>query len=789
MKVFAYFCTQISKNAKEIMQKNLVIVESPAKAKTIEKFLGEDFKVMSSYGHIRDLKKKEISVDMDTLQPAYEIPEEKAKVVKELKANAKTAEKVWLASDEDREGESISWHLCEVLGLDEKKTSRIVFHEITKPAILEAIKNPRHLDMNLVNAQQARRVLDRIVGFKLSPVLWRKVKPALSAGRVQSVAVRLIVEREREIQNFKSESYFRISALFAVEGKDGSMSEVKAELPTRFKTHEDVVKFLEKCQEAEFKVEAVSKKPLKRSPAPPFTTSTLQQEAARKLGYTVSQTMTIAQHLYENGKITYMRTDSVNLSALCINGSKEEIGKLWGEKYSKPRQFHTQSKGAQEAHEAIRPTDMSASTIEGRPQEKRLYELIWKRTIASQMADADIEKTTVNISGAGLEEQFVANGEVVKFDGFIKVYHESTDDEETNDNEGMRMLPPLTEGEPMQRREVSALQRFTQSPMRYTEASLVHKMEELGIGRPSTYAPTISTIQQREYVHKGDKKGEERQFASIVLKGKQITEKTRTEVTGGDKGKLMPTDIGIVVNDFLLQYFPGIMDYNFTAKVEQKFDEIAEGNEKWTDMMHEFYDDFEPQVEKTMNARAEHKAGERQLGADPKTGKPVYVKIGRFGPVVQIGDAEDKEKPRFAQLPSEFSMESITLEEAMELFKLPRELGKFEGKNVTVGTGRFGPYILHDKKYVSIPKNMDALTITLDEAVTLINGKRQQEQQRHIKTFDEDPKMEVLNGRYGPYIQYDGTNYRLPKNMHDRAAELTFEECKQIVDSTPVKKK
>ena len=783
------FAPKFQKNAKEIMQKNLVIVESPAKAKTIEKFLGEDFKVMSSYGHIRDLKKKEISVDMDTLQPAYEIPEEKAKVVKELKANAKTAEKVWLASDEDREGESISWHLCEVLGLDEKKTSRIVFHEITKPAILEAIKNPRHLDMNLVNAQQARRVLDRIVGFKLSPVLWRKVKPALSAGRVQSVAVRLIVEREREIQNFKSESYFRISALFAVEGKDGSMSEVKAELPTRFKTHEDVVKFLEKCQEAEFKVEAVSKKPLKRSPAPPFTTSTLQQEAARKLGYTVSQTMTIAQHLYENGKITYMRTDSVNLSALCINGSKEEIGKLWGEKYSKLRQFHTQSKGAQEAHEAIRPTDMSASTIEGRPQEKRLYELIWKRTIASQMADADIEKTTVNIAGTGLEEQFVANGEVVKFDGFIKVYHESTDDEETNDNEGMRMLPPLTEGEPMQRREVSALQRFTQSPMRYTEASLVHKMEELGIGRPSTYAPTISTIQQREYVHKGDKKGEERQFASIVLKGKQITEKTRTEVTGGDKGKLMPTDIGIVVNDFLLQYFPGIMDYNFTAKVEQKFDEIAEGNEKWTDMMHEFYDDFEPQVEKTMNARAEHKAGERQLGADPKTGKPVYVKIGRFGPVVQIGDAEDKEKPRFAQLPSEFSMESITLEEAMELFKLPRELGKFEGKNVTVGTGRFGPYILHDKKYVSIPKNMDALTITLDEAVTLINGKRQQEQQRHIKTFDEDPKMEVLNGRYGPYIQYDGTNYRLPKNMHDRAAELTFEECKQIVDSTPVKKK
>ena len=676
-----------------------------------------------------------------------------------------------------------------MLGLDEKKTSRIVFHEITKPAILEAIKNPRHINMNLVNAQQARRVLDRIVGFKLSPVLWRKVKPALSAGRVQSVAVRLVVEREREIQNFKSESYYRVSAVFAIEDKEGAMSEVKAELPVRFKNRDEVLAFLEKCENAEFKADSVSKKPLKRSPAPPFTTSTLQQEAARKLGFTVSQTMTIAQHLYENGKITYMRTDSVNLSELCINGSKDEICNLWGEKYSKPRQFHTQSKGAQEAHEAIRPTDMSATTIDGRPQEKRLYDLIWKRTIASQMADAEIEKTTVNISGTGLGEQFVANGEVVKFDGFIKVYHESTDDDEMTDAEGSRMLPPIYEGQPMQRREISALQRYTQSPMRYTEASLVHKLEELGIGRPSTYAPTISTIQQREYVHKGDKKGEERQFESIVLKGKQVSEKTRSEITGGDKGKLMPTDIGIVVNDFLLQYFPSIMDYNFTAKVEQKFYEIAEGNEKWTDMMHDFYRDFEPVVEKTMNIRAEHKAGERQLGVDPKSGKPVYVKIGRFGPVVQIGDAEDKEKPKFAQLPSEFSMESITIDEALELFKLPRDLGRFEGKTVTVGAGRFGPYILHDKKYVSIPKEMDALTLTLEDAMALINGKRQQEQQRHIKSFDEDPKMEVLNGRYGPYIQYDGTNYRLPKNMHERAAELTYEECKTIVDSTPVKKK
>ena len=770
------------------MQKNLVIVESPAKAKTIEKFLGADFKVMSSYGHIRDLKKKNFGVDLDTFEPQYEIPADKKHVVSELRTHARKAEAVWLASDEDREGEAISWHLAEVLGLDPKETRRIVFHEITKPAIQAAIAHPRHIDLNLVDAQQARRVLDRLVGFKLSPVLWRKVRPNLSAGRVQSVAVRLIVEREREIQNFKTEESYRVTAQFSVPSAEGNAL-LKAELNKRFSTQAEAEAFLADCQSATFRIDNIATRPTRRTPAPPFTTSTLQQEAARKLGFTVSQTMTIAQHLYENGKITYMRTDSVNLSALCINGSKEEICNLWGEKYSKPRQFHTQSKGAQEAHEAIRPTDMSATTIEGRSQEKRLYELIWKRTIASQMADAEIEKTTVNISGTGLDEQFVANGEVVKFDGFIKVYHESTDDDDQLDAEGSRMLPPISEGQPLLRREISALQRYTQSPMRYTEASLVHKLEELGIGRPSTYAPTISTIQQREYVHKGDKKGEERQFESIVLKGKQVSEKTRTEITGGDKGKLMPTDIGIVVNDFLLQYFPGIMDYNFTAKVEQKFDEIAEGNEKWTDMMHDFYRDFEPVVENTMNIRAEHKAGERQLGVDPKSGKPVYVKIGRFGPVVQIGDAEDKEKPKFAQLPSEFSMESITLDEALELFKLPRDLGRFEGKTVTVGAGRFGPYILHDKKYVSIPKEMDALTLTLEDAMALINGKRQQEQQRHIKSFDEDPKMEVLNGRYGPYIQYDGTNYRMPKNMHDRAAELTYEECKNIVDSTPVKKK
>ena len=764
------------------MQKNLVIVESPAKAKTIEKFLGEDFKVMSSYGHIRDLKKKELSIDIDSLKPDYEIPSEKEKVVKELRSNAKSAEKVWLASDEDREGEAISWHLCEVLGLDEKKTNRIVFHEITKPAILEAIKNPRHLDMNLVNAQQARRVLDRLVGFKLSPVLWRKVKPSLSAGRVQSVAVRLIVEREREIKSFKSEDFYRVYGTFAITNDDGSQSEVKAEVPTRFKTHDEVMEFLKRCEQATFSVESISKKPLRRSPAPPFTTSTLQQEAARKLGFTVSQTMMVAQHLYENGLITYMRTDSVNLSSLCLTASKEEIVKTWGEEYSKTRQYHTQSKGAQEAHEAIRPTDMSKPTIDGSVQEKRLYELIWKRTAASQMADAEIEKTTVNISISGCQEQFVTGGEVIKFDGFIKVYHESTDDEEQRDDDSMRLLPPLEEGMALARREVSAVQRFTQCPMRYNEASLVHKLEELGIGRPSTYAPTISTIQQREYVHKGDKKGDERTYTVDTLRGKQISQSVRSELVGSDKGKLLPTDIGIVVNDFLMQYFPGIMDYNFTAKVEQKFDEIAEGTEQWTEMMKDFYKDFEPEVEKTMNIRAEHKVGERELGKDPKTGKPVYVKIGRFGPVVQIGSADDTEKPQFAQLPAEMSLESITLEEAMDLFKLPRVVGTYENQPVTIGTGRFGPYVLHKKKYVSLPKGCDPMTVTLDEAVKLIEEKRKEEVQRHLRKFDEDPKLEVLNGRYGPYIAYDGKNYRLPKNLHEKAAQLSYEECMEIVN-------
>ncbi|MBO5001538.1 MAG: type I DNA topoisomerase [Prevotella sp.] len=770
------------------MQKNLVIVESPAKAKTIEKFLGKEYKVMSSYGHIRDLKKKEISINLDTLSPAYEVPEEKRKLVSELKSCAKKADTVWLASDEDREGEAISWHLCEVLGLDESKTNRIVFHEITKPAILEAIEKPRRLNMNLVNAQQARRVLDRLVGFKLSPVLCRKVKPALSAGRVQSVAVRLIVERERDIQAFKSEPYYRLNAVFALIAEDGSASEIKAELDTRFKTHDEAVAFLEKCKNAEFTISDISKKPLKRTPAPPFTTSTLQQEAARKLGFTVSQTMMVAQHLYENGRITYMRTDSVNLSKLCIAASKEEVIKTWGEEYSKPRNYQTNSKGAQEAHEAIRPTYMSDVEIDGTVQEKRLYELIWKRTAASQMADARIEKTTVSISISGTEEKFIATGEVVDFDGFLKVYRESIDEEEqAAQEEFAHVLPPMSTGDVLQRREITATERYSQGPLRYTEASLVHKLEELGIGRPSTYAPTISTIQQREYVQKGDKKGEERKFTIDTLQGIKITLKTKTEMAGSDKGKLLPTDIGIVVNDFLMKYFPNIMDYNFTARVEQQFDSIADGEDQWTTMLKLFYKDFEPTVEQTMNSREEHKAGERELGTDPVSGKPVYVKIGRFGPVVQIGSADDKEKPRFAQLPADKGMETITLAEAMELFKLPRTLGQYEGQPVVIGAGRFGPYIMHNKKYVSLPKTEDPMTVSLETAVNLIEAKRTEETQRHIKAFKEEPKLEVMNGRYGPYLSYDGKNYRLPKNLHEKAKDLTLEECMDIINNAKKK--
>ena len=766
------------------MQENLVIVESPAKAKKIEEFLGKDYKVMSSYGHIRDLKKKELSINEKTMEPDYEIPEEKKKLVTELKATAKKAKKIWLASDEDREGEAISWHLCEVLGLDEEKTNRIVFHEITKQAILDAIKNPRHLDMNLVNAQQARRVLDRLVGFKLSPILWRKVKPALSAGRVQSVAVRLIVEREREIQKFQSVPYYRVTAIFALISDSGNATEVKAELDQRFNTHEEVEAFLEKCKDAKFMVESVTKKPLKRSPAPPFTTSTLQQEAARKLGFTVVQTMMIAQKLYESGRITYMRTDSVNLSTLCTNASKDEIIREYGKEYSQARAYHTSSKGAQEAHEAIRPTYMNEPTIEGTVQEKRLYELIWKRTIASQMADAQLEKTTISINIGNTSEKFVATGEVVSFDGFLKVYLESTDDEE-HAEDASHILPALKEGDELQRREILATEKYSLAPARYTEASLVKKLEDLGIGRPSTYAPTISTIQQRQYVTKGDKTGEERTFTIDSLKGIKITQKLKKEMAGSEKGKLLPTDIGIVVNDFLMENFPNIMNYNFTADVEKKFDDIAEGKTEWTNWMKDFDKGFEPEVKEVLEARNQHKAGERNLGNDPKTGKPVFVKIGRFGPVVQIGSAEDKDKPQFAQLPSDKSIETITLEEALELFKLPRELGDYEGITVTVGSGRYGPYILHNRKYVSIPKEDDPLTITLDRAIELIKEKREAEEKRHLKVFDEDDKMEILNGKYGPYIAYDGKNYRIPKAKHESAEELTYEECMEIIKAAP----
>lgn len=777
------------KEQKRIMQENLVIVESPAKAKTIEKFLGKEYKVMSSYGHIRDLKRKELSIDMNTMEPCYEIPEEKQKLVGELRNQASKAGKIWLASDEDREGEAISWHLCEVLGLDESRTNRIVFHEITKPAILEAIKMPRTIDLNLVNAQQARRVLDRLVGFNLSPVLWRKVKPSLSAGRVQSVAVRLIVEREREIHHFKSEPFYRINAIFTLTDKEGTLKEIKTELNVRFGTREEATAFLEKCKKATFTVGNVTKKPLRRSPAPPFTTSTLQQEAARKLGFTVSQTMMVAQHLYENGYITYMRTDSVNLSSLCRNAGKEEIVKLYGESYSKPRTYHTKAKGAQEAHEAIRPTYMNNPQIEGTQQERRLYELIWKRTLACQMDDARIEKTTAEIFISGTDEIFVANGEVVTFDGFLKVYKESTDDDQESRDGMTNQLPAMKKGDVLQMDEMTATERYSMCPARYTEASLVHKLEELGIGRPSTYAPTIQTIQQREYVVKGDQKGEERTYTIDVLKGDKITMKTKKELVGSEKGKLLPTDIGMVVNDFLTEHFKEIMDYNFTAKVEQQFDKIAEGKKEWTSVIRNFYKDFEPAVKETLNRRSEHKAGDKLLGTDPQTGKPVFAKIGKYGSVVQIGTADDQEKPRFAQIPNGLSMETMTLEDALELFKLPRTVGEYEGKDVVIGIGRFGPYVLHDKKYVSLPKEEDPMRVTLQTAVGLIVQKRFQEKKRHLKQFEENADLEILDGRYGPYIAFEGKNYRLPKKLHDRIDTITYQQCMEIIEATPVKKK
>ena len=763
------------------MQKNLVIVESPAKAKTIEKFLGKDYKVMSSYGHIRDLKTKEFSIDIEhDYAPQYVIPADKKKLVSELKSEAKSAEQVWLASDEDREGEAISWHLYEVLGLKPENTKRIVFHEITKNAILHAIETPRDININLVNAQQARRELDRIVGFELSPILWRKVKPALSAGRVQSVAVRLIVEREREINEFVSEAAFRVIANFILP--DGT-TVLKAELNRRLKDKKEVEAFLESCKNASFTIDDITTKPVKKSPAPPFTTSTLQQEAARKLGYSVSQTMMIAQRLYESGLITYMRTDSVNLSDLALGTAKEAIFETYGEKYYKFRQYHTKSKGAQEAHEAIRPTYISNVEAGSSSQEKKLYELIRKRTIACQMADAELERTTISVGISGQTERFVAVGEVISFEGFLQVYMESNDDDTEKEQEN-GLLPPVKLHETLSLKDIVATERFTQRPPRYTEASLVRRLEELGIGRPSTYAPTIQTIQNREYVVKGDKEGVERAYTVVSLSKGKIEEAEKTETVGADRNKLMPTDIGTVVNDFLMEYFPDVLDYNFTASVEKEFDSVAEGELVWTKAIDKFYKIFHPIVEATAAVKTEHKVGERELGIDPKSGNPVFVKIGRYGPVVQIGaaHADDKEapKPQFASLMKGQSIDTITLEEALKLFDLPRTVGEYEGKVMVAAVGRFGPFIRHDGKFVSIPKDLNPLTITAEEAIALIEGKRVKDEQRFIKKFEEDPEMEILKGRFGPYISYQKANYRIPKTVTDPTV-LTLEDCKKII--------
>lgn len=761
------------------MSKNLVIVESPSKAKTIQKFLGPDFMVEASQGHIRDLTKKDFEIKKGVdFEPEYEVSSDKADIVRQLKKLAKEADTVWLATDEDREGEAIAWHLYEVLGLTPENTKRIVFHEITKNAILNAIEHPRDIDLHLVDAQQARRVLDRLVGFELSPVLWKKIKPALSAGRVQSVAVRLIVDRENEINNFKSEPYYRVTALFNIPGG----SQLRAELSKRLPDEESAREFLEKCRDSVFSVSDISVKPLKKSPAPPFTTSTLQQEAGRKLGFTVSQTMMIAQKLYEAGHITYMRTDSLNLSSLAIASISKLITDELGESYLKVRRYHTHSKGAQEAHEAIRPTYIDKETIDGTAQEKRLYRLIRLRTMASQMADAELEKTTISIQPSECEEHFTSTGEVIKFDGFLKVYLEGNDDDDSADSDEAATLPPLKIGEKLTKENVTATERFTLAPPRYTESSLVKKMEELGIGRPSTYAPTISTIQHREYIVKGEKPGEKRQFKTLVLgeKGK-ITSSDRSENVGAEKGKLIPTDTGIIVNEFLTRHFPDILDYDFTADMEQKFDRIAEGESNWNQEIARFYALFHPEVEKANDLHTEHKIGERILGNDPATGEPVSVKIGRFGPIVQIGSTDSKEKPRFASLRKDQSVFDIQLEDALKLFDLPREVGEFEGKPVTAAIGRFGPYLRHDGKFVSIPKDMSPTSITLEEAQELIKAKREADNNKVIKTFDEDPDLQILNGRYGVYISYKKNNYKIPKSV-ENPAELSIEEIRSLID-------
>lgn len=765
------------------MAKNLVIVESPAKAKTIEKFLGADYKVMSSRGHIRDLAKKSFSYKPEEglreFTPNYEISEDKTELVRELKAAAKKADVVWLASDEDREGEAIAWHLYEVLELIPEKTRRIVFHEITKDAILNAIENPRDIDINRVNAQQARRVLDRIVGFELSPVLWRKIKPALSAGRVQSVAVRLIVEREKEIENFKAEEYWRVSGTFTT----AAGNKFNAALTRRLETQSASEEFLRACTNIPFTVETIETKPVKRSPAPPFTTSTLQQEAARKLGFSVSQTMRIAQDLYESGFITYMRTDSLNLSETAIAAISKEVTEKYGKKYLKVRRYHTNSKGAQEAHEAIRPTYIDKETIAGDQRTQKLYRLIRERAIASQMADMIAERTTVTIAAGNRSEHFSAQGDVVQFDGYRKVYIDAI---EESDSENA-ILPAINQGETLTLANLSALQRQTAQPARYSEGTLVKKMEELGIGRPSTYAPTISTILQREYVAKGERQGSETTFIRLELDPKtgEVKTDTKKELTGGNRGRLIPTDTGVVVNDFLAEYFPDILDYNFTASVEEKFDEIAEGKSEWHEEIGEFYDRFHPEVENALNVRLEHKVGERMLGKDPATGKTVSVKIGRFGPLVQLGDAESDEKPQFASLLKEQSLATITLEEALKLFEFPRLLGDFEGKEVVVAIGPYGPYVKHNNKFVSIPKDIAPASLSLEEAIELIEKKRLDEANRVLRDFGEDAGVQILNGRFGPYIAFNKKNYKIPKSVDPQT--LTLEDCRKIIDESTTK--
>ncbi len=766
------------------MLKNLVIVESPAKAKTIEGFLGKEFTVKSSFGHVRDLSKKDLGVDIENdFKPEYQVSNDKVKVVKELRKLADEAEVIWLASDEDREGEAISWHLVETLKLDMEKTKRIVFHEITKSAILEAINNPRSLDINLVNAQQARRVLDRLVGFELSPVLWKKVKPALSAGRVQSVSVRLIVEREQEIKQFEVSDYYRVTARFTIEKSDVK-STLEAELPKRFTSREEALSFLAKCQGASFSIAHIETKPASKSPAPPFTTSTLQQEASRKLNFSVAKTMLVAQQLYESGKITYMRTDSVNLSKTAIAMAKEKIAELYGESYIKVRQYTTKAKGAQEAHEAIRPTYLTTQHISGDSAQQRLYDLIWKRTIASQMSSATFEKTTVNIDISTTQERFQAKGEMLVFDGFLKVYLESKDDEEDEEVKGV--LPPIAVGDILKVDAIHATQKFAVPPFRYSEASLVKRMEELGIGRPSTYAPTISTIQKRGYVEKVNDPGQKREYEILSLKHNQISEKKKSEKFGVIKGKLVPSDVGKLVNEFLMNNFGEVMDYNFTANVERGFDDIAHGKMVWNEMIHGFYGPFHNRIEEALKSTEKVK-GERLLGTDPESGKNVYVKIGRFGPMVQIGEKEDEEKPRFAGLKKGQSMDDIDLKEALKLFEFPRKIGQYEGYEMSVSIGRFGPYVRHNNKFFSLAKTDDPATVDASRAIELIEAKREKDRQNEIATFDGDPVVQVLNGRYGPYFKIGKENFRIPKTQDPKA--LTREECLKMAEEQRGKKK